>query len=67
MSRLSTKLLGRPSLTIHRFTGPKVNIQHAMLGREGNLIDGKADDGSSSGSQSGQGGLADDDGKKLNV
>src|SRR5271154_221071 len=25
------------------FKGPKVNIQHQMLGREGNVIDGKAD------------------------
>ena len=22
------------------FTGPKVNIEHAMLGREGNVVDG---------------------------
>jgi hypothetical protein len=28
------------SLTIDRFKGPKVNIDHMMLGREGNLIDG---------------------------
>lgn len=25
---------------VSRFTGPKVNIEHMMLGREGNLIDG---------------------------
>ena len=28
-------------LTFYRFTGPKVNIEHMMLGREGNLIDGR--------------------------
>jgi hypothetical protein len=43
-----------------RFTGPKVNIEHAMLGREGNVLDGKADDGSSSGSQSGAAGMEED-------
>ncbi|KAF2788419.1 amino acid transporter [Melanomma pulvis-pyrius CBS 109.77] len=32
------------------FKGPKVNIQHMMLGREGNVIDGKADGGHDSGS-----------------
>jgi hypothetical protein len=26
--------------------GPKVNIEHQMLGREGNIIDGKEDNGS---------------------
>ena len=26
---------------LDRFTGPKVNIEHMMLGREGNLIDGR--------------------------
>lgn len=31
------------------FTGPKVNIQHQMLGREGNVLEGK-DQGSDSGS-----------------
>lgn len=29
------------------FKGPKVNVQHMMLGREGNVIDGKGDDSSS--------------------
>ena len=40
-----------------RFTGPKVNIEHMMLGREGNLIDGTVqpikDNGSSGGSTGG--------------
>jgi len=32
------------------FKGPKVNVQHMMLGREGNVIDGagKSQDGDSS-------------------
>jgi hypothetical protein len=32
------------------FKGPKVNVQHMMLGREGNVIDGKgkSNDGDSS-------------------
>ena len=25
----------------HWFKGPKVNIEHQMLGREGNVVDGK--------------------------
>jgi amino acid transporter len=29
------------------FKGPKINVQHMMLGREGNVIDGKGDDSSS--------------------
>lgn len=29
------------------FKGPKVNLDHAMLGREGNQIEGKAGDSSS--------------------
>ena len=33
------------------FTGPKVNIQHQMLGREGNVLEGKeGSDGSDTGS-----------------
>lgn len=28
------------------FKGPKVNIEHMMLGREGNVVEGKGDDGS---------------------
>jgi hypothetical protein len=28
------------SLTCNRFKGPKVNVDHMMLGREGNVIDG---------------------------
>lgn len=34
------------------FKGPKVNIEHQMLGRYGNLIDGKEDNGGSSGAPS---------------
>jgi amino acid transporter len=38
-------------LGAHRwFKGPKVNVKHAMLGREGNLIVGKPEDGSESAS-----------------
>lgn len=33
------------------FQGPKVNIEHQMLGREGNIIEGK-EDGSSENSDS---------------
>ncbi|KAF2707795.1 amino acid transporter [Pleomassaria siparia CBS 279.74] len=32
------------------FKGPKVNVEHAMLGREGNAIDGKGEQGRDSGS-----------------
>ena len=32
------------------FKGPKVNIEHAMLGREGNLVDGQEAKRSDSGS-----------------
>lgn len=32
------------------FKGPKVNVEHAMLGREGNLVDGKVK-GTDSGSE----------------
>lgn len=28
------------------FKGPKVNIEHMMLGREENVVEGKGDDGS---------------------
>ena len=41
-----------------RFKGPKVNIQHMMLGRDENIIDGKAQEiseGSDSGSNAGSG------------
>jgi hypothetical protein len=41
-------------LTKYRFKGPKVNIDHMMMHREGNVIDGKDRDGS--GSDSGSGG-----------
>lgn len=33
----------------HWFTGPKVNIEHQMLGREGNVIDAKETEGESGG------------------
>jgi hypothetical protein len=33
----------------HRFKGPKVNIQHMMMHREGNVIDGRDGSGSDSG------------------
>ena len=33
------------------FKGPKVNIEHQMLGREENFVDGKEADDSSSGSE----------------
>ena len=39
-----------------RFKGPKVNIQHMMIGRDENIIDGKAQEmseGSDSGSNAG--------------
>lgn len=32
------------------FKGPKVNIEHQMLGREGNLVNGQDSNDSSSGS-----------------
>ena len=33
----------------HWFKGPKVNIEHQMLGREGSVIDGKEAEGESGG------------------
>ena len=34
------------------FKGPKVNIEHEMLGRQGNVIEGKADESGGSSSNS---------------
>ena len=34
------------------FKGPKVNIEHQMLGREGNIIEGKDDESGGSSSDS---------------
>ena len=36
----------------HWFKGPKVNIEHQMIGREGNVIDGKEHGEESGGSSS---------------
>jgi hypothetical protein len=63
-------------LTLSRFTGPKVNIEHMMLGRDGNLIDGRVQPkdgdgrGSSEGSSGGEDALklkAEEDGKNANL
>jgi len=50
----------------HWFTGPKVNIEHQMLGREGNVVEGKelggeTSGGSSSNSINAEKRVADDD------
>jgi len=48
------------------FKGPKVNIEHMMLGQEGNVLEGKVDgSGSDSGSagEGGSGRLKDDESK----
>ncbi|KAK5940615.1 GABA/polyamine transporter [Knufia obscura] len=41
------------------FRGPKVNIEHMMIGREGNVLEGKADGGSED-EGSGEGGMGGD-------
>ena len=38
------------------FTGPKVNIEHMMLGREGNLVEGTVVDDKIAGAMVGDGG-----------
>lgn len=48
------------------FKGPRVNVEHMMIGAEGNVLEGKVDGGSESGSASGEGlGVSgkDEDGK----
>jgi hypothetical protein len=41
---------GENANELRRFKGPKVNIDHMMMGREGNVIDAKDGSGSDSGS-----------------
>lgn len=51
--------------SLNRFTGPKVNIEHMMLGREGNLIDGRVQPKEGDGRNSSEGSSGGDDGVKV--
>ena len=51
-------------MEISRFTGPKVNIEHMMLGREGNLIDGTVQKVETNGRASSEGSSGGEDGLK---